>query len=106
MHRPDKKLRTFTVGPAPADSFDSVLAATGLPLFAVDLRRAPTEGPVAAWLNRPQKMRSIGSMYKDTAPQAWLMQVRPLSFDLLLFVNLTTAARENRQEQDLEFSGG
>jgi erythromycin esterase len=106
MHSQDKKLRTFTVGPASADTLDSALAATGLPLFAVDLRRAPTEGPVAAWLNRPQKMRSIGAMFKDTAPQAWLMQVRPLSFDVLLFVNLTTAARENRQEQDLEFSGG
>ena len=106
MRSQGKKLRTFTVGPASADTLDSVLAATGLPLFAVDLRRAPTEGPVAAWLNRPQKMRSIGSMYKDTAPQAWLLQVQPLSFDVLLFVNLTTAARENRQEQDLEFSGG
>jgi erythromycin esterase len=36
-----KGLHDFTVAPAPAGSLDATLAATGIPLLAIDLRRFP-----------------------------------------------------------------
>ncbi len=93
---PGKNLRDFTVPAAPAGSLDATLAATGIPLFALDLRTAPKRGPVAAWLRTPHQTRSIGSQYSDdTAQQYWANQGVASSFDALLFVNTTKAARKN-----------
>jgi erythromycin esterase-like protein len=47
-----KGLRNFTVPPAPMGGLDSTLAATGIPVFAFDLRAAPKDGPIAVWLNQ------------------------------------------------------
>lgn len=93
---PGKSLRDFTVPAAPSGSLDATLAATGIPLFALDLRQAPKTGPVATWLHTPHATRSIGAMYSDdTAQQYWANQEPISCFDALLFVNTTTAARKN-----------
>jgi erythromycin esterase len=39
----------FTVSPAPENTLDATLAATGIPIFTLDLRTLPKDGPVAAW---------------------------------------------------------
>lgn len=101
-----KGLTQFTVGPAPADSLDGKSAATGIRLFAVDLRRAPASGAVSEWLNQPQKMRSIGAVYGENWPDGGFNLVSPRSFDVLLFVKRTSAARENPKYSDIEFRGG
>jgi hypothetical protein len=89
-------LRDFTVPPAPAGSLDATLAATGIPLFALDLRDAPKSGPVAPWLSEPHKSRSIGSMYSEDLAAQFLFELKaPQSFDAMLFVEKTTAARKN-----------
>jgi erythromycin esterase-like protein len=89
-------LRDFTVPPAPAGSLDATLAASGIPLFALDLRTAPKSGPVADWLQAPHSTRSIGAMYPEDSPYAWMTnEVAPERFDALLFVDTTTAARKN-----------
>ena len=101
-----KGLRQFTVGPAIPGSLDAALAAAGIPLFAVDLRRAPSSGTVADWLNTPQPMRSIGAIYSESAPDAYFVPVTPHSFDVILFVRRTTAAHENPKFSEIEFRGG
>jgi erythromycin esterase-like protein len=89
-------LKEFTVPPAPAGSLDATLAASGIPLFALDLRAAPKTGPVAEWLHASHATRSIGAVYPEDAPYAMLAnQVAPEAFDVLLFVEKTTAARKN-----------
>jgi erythromycin esterase-like protein len=89
-------LRDFTVPPAPAGSLDATLAATGIPLFALDLRDAPKSGPVAAWLSESHKTRSIGAVYsEDSAAQSLFALKAFQSFDAILFVEKTTAARKN-----------
>jgi erythromycin esterase-like protein len=89
-------LKDHTVPPAPEGSLDATLAASGLPLFALDLRQAPKSGPVAEWLKAPHKTRSIGAMYPDGEPFALMPeQVAPENFDAILFVEKTTAARKN-----------
>jgi erythromycin esterase-like protein len=92
-------LRDFAVPPAPAGSLDATLAASGIPLFALDLRAAPKTGPVADWLHAAHTTRSIGAMYPEGQPFASLAnQVGPEAFDALLFVEKTTAAREIQAE--------
>jgi len=91
-----KRLRDFTVPPAPAGSLDATLAATGIPLFALDLRQVPKSGPVAAWWSESHRTRSIGAVYSEDSPSGYLMDLAaPESFDFLLFVEKTTAARKN-----------
>lgn len=54
-----KDLGDFTVGPAPPDGVDAMLASTRIPLFALDLRKLPKKGPVAEWFAQPRPSRSI-----------------------------------------------
>ena len=77
----------FTVGPAPADCLDRSFAAVGLPVFAVDLRQLPKEGPVAKWFSKPHPSRSIGAVYNDSlAPSLWSTTPAGDAFDVMLFI--------------------
>ena len=88
-----RRLDDFTMRPAAPDSLDGVLASTGLPLFLVDLRKAPRSGPVAAWLAQDQRSRQVGSIYSDDWERTYRRLHVTQSFDLLLFVERTSAAR-------------
>jgi erythromycin esterase-like protein len=91
-----KGLHDFTVPPAPEGTLDATLAATGLPLFALDLRQTPATGPIADWFGQPHPARSIGAVYSDDKAAQFLLPLdAPKSFDALLFVEKTTAARPN-----------
>ena len=86
----------FTVPPAPPGSLDATLAAAGIPILALDLRKAPQTGPVADWLAQPHPSRTIGAVYSEATAASYLMPLRaPLSYDVMLFVESTTAARKN-----------
>lgn len=92
----DHKLAEQTIGPAPDGSLDHALAATGIPLFALDLRKLPNSGPVASWGEQRHLSRSIGAVYMG--PDAGATLVNPpvgTMFDVILFVNKTTASRPN-----------
>lgn len=92
----DKGLHDFTVPPAPAGSLDSTLAATEIPLFAIDLRKIPRTSAVETWFNQPHKSRNIGALFADDMDKQFLVDITaPRSFDALLFVERTTAARKN-----------
>jgi len=91
-----KGLHDFTVAPAPADSLDATLAATGIPLFAIDLRKIPRNSTVEKWFAQSHKSRSIGAVYSVDSGDRFLLDLNaPKSFDALLFVEKTTAARKN-----------
>jgi TonB family protein len=91
-----KGLHDFTVPPAPPGSLDATFAAAGIPLFALDLRDAPKSGPVAAWLSESHTTRSIGAVYSQDSANQYLLDLKaPQSFDAILFVEKTTAARKN-----------
>ncbi len=87
-------LRTFHVEPAPAGSLDAMLAAAGLRIAAIDLRRLPKEGLVADWFSQPRASKSIGAGYGESfAAFFFSRQIVALTYDALLFVEKTTAAR-------------
>jgi len=91
-----KGLHDFTVPPSPAGSLDATLAAAGIPIFALDLRRVPAQGPAADWFSKPRPARTIGAVYSEDQPANFLPEMTAAqSFDALLFVAKTTAARKN-----------
>jgi erythromycin esterase len=97
---PGKTLTNFTVRPAPSGSLDATLAATGIPLFALDLRQAPNTGPVATWLQTLHQTRSIGALYSDNTAQGYYLNQEVIAcYDALLFVETTTAAQKNPGRQ-------
>jgi erythromycin esterase-like protein len=93
---PGKSLHEFTVPAAPEGTLDHALAATGLPLFAVDLRSVPDGSPAAKWFAEEHKSRSIGALFSDSLePTQWNPGPAKSDFDVLLFVEKTSAARGN-----------
>lgn len=60
----------YTVAPPPPDFAESVLAESGLPLFALDLRGDGAE-PVRAWLDAPAKTRVMGPTYVPEDDRAY-----------------------------------
>jgi len=87
-----KGLITHTAAPLDDASFDHTLATSGPPLFVLDLR--PARGATRQWLDSPLPMRSIGAVYNDATPKAYVSRIHPLrSFDAIFFVNATTSAR-------------
>jgi len=83
-------LKNFTVPPAKPDTLDGILAASKLPLFALNLRNAP------AWFNEPHGSRQIGAVYPDGDAYAMVADIAAAkAFDALLFVESTTPARKN-----------
>ncbi len=93
---PGKAVHEFTVPPAPEGTLDHALAATAIPLFAVDLRSVPENSPAAKWFAEPHKSRNIGSAFSDSLePFLWRPGPVKSDFDALLFVEKTSAALGN-----------
>ena len=93
---PGEALHEFTVPPAPEGTLDHALAATAIPLFAVDLRSVPENSPAAKWFAEPHKSRNIGAAFSDSLePFLWRPGPVKSDFDVLLFVEKTSAARGN-----------
>ena len=91
-----KPAQAFTVPPAPEGTLDHELAATGIPLFAVDLRRVPEGSLAGKWFAEPHTSRSIGALYSDSlASGLWSPGPAKSDFDVLLFVEKTSASRGN-----------
>jgi erythromycin esterase len=87
-------LQTHRIDAAPKESFEAVLAATGLPRLALDLRAAPKDGAVARYMDQLVAVREIGAAY--TPGYGYLRELRPrTTFDGVLFVETTTASRPN-----------
>lgn len=96
-----KSLHDFSLGPAPDDSLDATLAAAGFPIMALDLRTPPKDPAASEWLRAPHRTRSIGAIFsaKDAA-NYFADAPAPEMFDVLLFVESTTAARELPSESN------
>jgi erythromycin esterase len=89
------RLRDHTVPPAPDGFVDAALAATGLPLLALDLANMPPDGPVAKWLAAKPSQRSIGAVFHGDHSN-YSEGANPRNkYDILLFVDRTMAARAN-----------
>jgi erythromycin esterase len=62
----------------------------------LDLRAIPKSGPVAEWWQAAHLTRSIGAVYSEANGESYLVNAHaPRDYDVLLFVEKTTAARGN-----------
>ncbi|HKY35351.1 MAG TPA: erythromycin esterase family protein [Polyangiaceae bacterium] len=85
-------VREFSVGTAPADTFESALAP-GKPPFLLDLRSAPAS--IAAWLGQQQQTRTIGSAFRSE--QAMLESLTPSkSYDAVVLLDEVKAAHPTK----------
>jgi hypothetical protein len=76
------------------NSLDATLARAGLSVAALDLRTRPAAGPVAEWFPQPLQTRSIGAGFSEASAAAFSRRrVAPQLYDVLLFVDSTSAAR-------------
>jgi erythromycin esterase len=83
------------VGPAPAGYVDAALASTGIPLYALDLTRVPTEGPVARWMASKPRQRMLGNVLAAPEYRTDFASDPRDNWDVIVFVESTTAARGN-----------
>jgi erythromycin esterase len=65
----------------PGDSFDGLAGRVGMPLFILDVRKAPA--PIAAWLDRPQPLGFGDDAFEVAVGQA---------FDILTYIHTLTPA--------------
>ena len=83
------------VGPAPGGYVDAVMASTGIPLYALDLTRVPAEGPVARWMASKPRQRMLGNVLAAPEYRTDFAADPRDNWDVILFVESTTAARGN-----------
>jgi erythromycin esterase len=88
-------LRVFTVKPGSEGSLDATLAAAGLRLAAIDLRKLPKKGPVADWWSHAHETRNVGASYDGLATATWRPQIVTHLYDALLFIESTTPSQSN-----------
>lgn len=76
----------MNLGPAGEEFIDCHLARTGIPMFVLDLRKAPEEGPVTEWLDRPWRLQS----------QDVYMRLEPAkAYDAVYFIDEITRAQKS-----------
>jgi erythromycin esterase len=81
------------VGPAPPLSYEDYFHATGMDRMILDVRGVDLGTAATSWLAGPRLMRSIGSVYSPTNPDAYLYDVSiPSLYDLIIFFDSTSAA--------------
>jgi len=76
--------------PPPADSFESLFQAAGLPRFILDLRRAVPGSPDSGWLNETRRFRAIGSMELPGLLQFRLAVPLRECFDAVVWIEETS----------------
>lgn len=97
------ELINHSVAAAPEGSLDNMLAATGMSQFLLDLATAPAAGPVADWLAAKPATRWIGAVYSAERAASYEYASDPRrSYDVLAFVESTSAARPNAITRPLQ----
>jgi erythromycin esterase len=80
------------ISAAKPNSADELLSATGLPLFALDLRTLPVSSPLGGWIAQPQLLRNFGWFYDLDNPWAAYQSILlPKAFDALIFIKESSA---------------
>ena len=86
-------LQTWDAELIPSNSIEAAFTTAGNQLALLDARLIPGAGAAAAPLAGPIPMRSIGALFDPTAESAYFYNALfPNDFDLLVFVNTTTAS--------------
>ncbi len=101
LYQTDDGKQRFDAVPLPApatESLEAALVQSGHPLFALDLRQVPQQGPVADWFSAWRPAWEVGFSVSDAelrdATQQLARRIVPGdAHDALIFAAQTTAAR-------------
>ncbi len=86
-------LRTHTVGPAPAWTYEFYFSGADLPRMMLDLRGIDFGTSATSWLPGPRPMRSIGSIFRPETEGVYFLNARlPEEYDLIIYFESTAAA--------------
>jgi erythromycin esterase len=91
-----KGLTAFTVGDPVPESFEAALLAAGVERALLDLRSAPADGPVHAWIAALHPVRFVGGVFDDAyVAQGGDRQPSRVAeqYDALFFVAASTPSR-------------
>jgi hypothetical protein len=116
---PSRSLDVFTVGAAPPQTLEAALARIGLSICAVPLDTRVAPEVVRNWASKRRLTRSVGSGFDPNQAARYFLQSQPeRSYDLVVFVKVTTASRmlpdptlkapsrPNSKPLNLDFSAG
>jgi len=82
-----------SVGPPPAHSYEYYFHGAELPRLTLDLRGITFDSPATSWLAGPRDFRSIGAVFRPSAPQLFFYQARlPQEYDVIIYFDQTAAA--------------
>jgi len=88
----NKGAAAWPVVPAPEGSGDAVLSAAGMPLFFLDIRSVPPEGPLGVWLAATHRFNHVGGVVMIGREN--MIEGSPRSlYDGLVFVEESHAAK-------------
>lgn len=87
------RMTTFNVLSAPEGTWDEALAATNIPIFALDLRMAISAPELVKWMDAKHRTRSLGAAYSEgQSANYWADTQLQDEFDAIFFIERTTAS--------------
>ena len=93
---PAKRGRTtFTVAADPSATLAEALASAMVPIGLLDLRKLPPSGPAFTWFHEKQGSFQVGANFADTYSSVVPQRITQ-HYDVLLFIEETSAARANK----------
>ncbi len=92
---PSKGMHNFSVGPAPKESFEHVMANTKNNIAALDNKKIPKYGVVHDWFNQERPTRNSGGGYNENDAGHFFWPYNLLeAFDVLVYIDSTTAVQD------------
>lgn len=85
----DSGLGDHALDSSPAESVESVFAATGAPRLILDLRTSEPGSAASGWLRAARPFRTIGALAQE---EQFFPAVLAEAFDVLIYVHTTAAA--------------
>lgn len=97
--RRDPGTNEFWVEPAPAGTFEAMLAEAAMPLYVLDLRGIPVGEAPETWALGPSYARTIGASFNPRANRklgwfsSWQFTIPAEAYDAVAFVASTSPSR-------------
>jgi erythromycin esterase len=86
----DRGPQRFTFGAPPEGSATALFERVGGAPWLLDVRAAAADSRLGDWVDRPQRMRCVGTVYDPDTPDDHYLRTPLTSFDALAFLDRST----------------